>query len=277
MAVRIGCGSWADDDYVGLLYPKELPAKDRLRTYATWFDRVEVNASAYRTPLRSTVAEWAKQTPPHFIFDIKLHRVFSADPQKSGQSDFVGKFVSAFEPLIKANKLGAFLLTLAPSFTPTAHRLDEIDVLAEKLKPHALAVELRNRSWVEAETLESTLAHFRSRNWVWVALDFPNLKSPKLLPAIDEVTNPNLAYLRLHGRNPNYLKGKSAAERHEHDYTEKELEEIATRIRSLAGRAANVHVSANNHAKTYAPKAALTLRRLLNQPLPAFPAQNRPA
>ena len=263
MAIRVGCGSWADDDYVGLLYPKELPRKDRLRTYATWFDRVEVNASAYRTPLRSTVAEWATQTPSHFIFDIKLHRVFSADPQNSGQSDFVGKFVSAFEPLIEANKLGAFLLTLAPSFTPKAHRLDDIDVLAEKLQPHTLAVELRNRAWVEAGQLESTLTHFRSRNLVWVALDLPNLKSPKLLPAIDEVTNPHLAYLRLHGRNPHYLEAKSAAERHEHDYTATELEEIAARIRSLATRAENVHVSVNNHAKDFAPKAAIALRRLL--------------
>ncbi|HTO04803.1 MAG TPA: DUF72 domain-containing protein [Opitutus sp.] len=271
MAIRIGCGSWADEDYVGLLYPKELPAKERLRAYATWFERVEVNASAYRTPLRSTVADWARQTPPNFIFDIKLHRVFSADPHTSGQTDFVGKFVSAFEPLIAANKLGAFLLTLAPSFTPKAHRLEEIDVLAEKLQPHTLAVELRNRAWVEAGQLESTLDHFRSRKLVWVALDFPHLPSAKLIPPIDEVTNPNLAYLRLHGRNPNYLKAKSAAERHEHDYTATELEEIAARIRSLAGRAENVHVSANNHASTYAPKAALALRQLLDQPVAAMP------
>jgi uncharacterized protein YecE (DUF72 family) len=265
MAVRIGCGSWADAEYVGLLYPTGSPAKDRLRIYATWFDRVEVNASAYRTPLRTTVAEWDAQTPPHFIFDIKLHRAFSEDPQKAAQTDFVDRFVGAFEPLITAKKLGSFLLTLAPSFTPEKHRLEEIDRLAERLQPHRLAVELRHRAWVEGDALNTTLEHFRSRKLVWVALDFPPLKSAKLLPPIDEVTNPDLAYLRLHGRNPNYLKGKTAAERHEHDYTPVELEEVAARIRSLAERARNVHVSVNNHAKDFAPKAAIALRKLLGQ------------
>jgi uncharacterized protein YecE (DUF72 family) len=72
----------------------------------------------------------------------------------------------------------------------------------------------------------------------------------------------------LHGRNPNYLKGKSAAERHEHDYTALELKEIAVRIRSLEERARDVHVSVNNHAKDFAPKAALALRRLLGQSVP---------
>ena len=121
MAIRIGCGSWADDEYVGLLYPQGLPSKQRLQTYATWFDRVEVNASAYRTPQRTTVEEWNAQTPPEFIFDAKLHRVFSADPQKSAQTDFLPKFVGAFEPLILARKLGAFLLTLEPSFTSVSY------------------------------------------------------------------------------------------------------------------------------------------------------------
>ena len=271
MAVRIGCGSWADAEYVGVLYPKELPAKERLRTYATWFDRVEVNATAYRTPLRTTVAEWVEQTPTGFLFDVKLHRVFAANPQSSAQSDFVAKFMGALEPLIAARKLGALLLTLEPSFTPKNHQLSEIDLLAEKLQPHLLAVELRNRGWVEPDALPSTLEYFQQRNLVWVAVDMPPLKSPKLLPAIDEVTNRNLAYLRLHGRNPNYLKAKSAAERHEHAYTSSELEEIVARIQSLASRAKEVHVSVNTHFADFAPKAALALRQLLGQVVPSRP------
>ena len=269
MAIRIGCGSWADDEYVGLLYPQGVPPKSRLRTYATWFDRVEINASAYRTPLRTTVDEWNTQTPPGFIFDAKLHRVFSADPRKSAQTDFLPKFVGAFEPLIAANKFGAFLLLLEPSFTPGNRKLEEIDLLAEKIQPHRMAVELRHRAWVEGDALKTTLEYFRSRKLVWVAVDVPPLKSPKLLPPIDEVTLPDLAYLRLHGRNPNYLKVKTTAERHEHDYTPEELGEIATRIRTLEASAKDVHVSVNNHANDFAPKAAIALRKLLGQSVPS--------
>jgi uncharacterized protein YecE (DUF72 family) len=79
------------------------------------------------------------------------------------------------------------------------------------------------------------------------------------------VTHPHLAYLRLHGRNPDYLQAANAAEKHHYDYTTAELEEIVTRIKTLAQRARDVHVSVNNHAENFAPKAALALRRLLGQ------------
>lgn len=268
MAVRIGCGSWTDSDYVGLLYPKGLPAKERLRTYAGWFERVEVNSTYYATPPRVTVASWVEQTPPGFLFDVKLLRALSENPQSAAESQLMDKFLGAMQPLIEAKKLGAFLLTLAPSFGPDRHQLAEIDVLAGKLQPLPLAVELRHRGWVDGDALATTLEYFRRRELAWVALDLPPLKSNALLPPIDEVTNPLLSYMRLHGRNPNYLRSKSAAERHEHDYTAIELEEIAARIRSLASRAKDVHVSFNNHFATFAPKAALAFRRLLGQSVP---------
>ena len=279
MAIRIGCGSWADDAYVGLLYPDGAPKDVRLGGYAHWFERVEVNASSYRTPSRDTLAAWADETPPGFLFDLKLHRAFSDGPQKAAHGPLIDRLLHAVQPLIAAKKLGAFLLTLSPRFGPDRHQLDELDLVAEKLTPHApLAVELRDRAWVDGKARTATLDYFRRRQLVWVALDLPRLEAPQLLPAIDEVTHPRLTYMRLHGRNPNYLKAKSAAERHHHDYTARELQEIATRIQTLATRAGDVHVSVNSHAAAFAPQAALALRRLLGQsvPPPLCPERLRP-
>lgn len=270
MAIRIGCGSWADPEYVGLLYPKGLPPEKRLCTYARWFDRIEVNSSYYATPRRTTVAAWAKDTPSGFLFDVKLHRAFSQSPSRAAEGDLLKRLLDALQPLFAAKKFGAFLLTLAPTFGPDHHRLEELDLLAAKLKPHLLAVELRHRGWVDGDALAETLAYFRRRKLVWVALDLPRLKSPALLPAIDEVTNPRLAYLRLHGRNRHYLKAKSAAERHEYIYTARDVKDIASRIQTLVAHARNVHVSVNNHAQDFAPRAALALRKLLGQPVPSI-------
>ena len=82
MGIRIGCGSWGDDEYVGLLFPKSLPTGERLTGYACWFDHVEINSSYYRTPRADATAKWVKQTPKSFLFDIKLHRAFSRNPAK---------------------------------------------------------------------------------------------------------------------------------------------------------------------------------------------------
>ena len=264
--ISVGIGSWADAEYTGLLYPKGLPADDRLKIYSTHFDHVEVNSSAYRTPKRNVVAEWVSQTPDGFIFDVKLHRRFSDAPAEAAQKgDFVSYWLENMQPLIEARKLGAFLLVLPPRFGPKRNRLEEIDSLAGKLAPHPVAVELRHRGWVEGEERDRTLTFFRERKLVWVAVDMPEIEGSTIMPRVDEVTNPQLAYLRLHGRNPDWPKLKTAEDRHTYDYRPEELEEIAGRVRALARQARAIHVVANNHAQDFAPKAALGLRRLLRR------------
>jgi uncharacterized protein YecE (DUF72 family) len=262
--VRVGLGSWADKEYVDLLYPKGLPAKGRLNKYATWFDHVEVNSSYYRTPQRPGVEGWVQETPPDFSFDVKLHRAFSEDPDATArEGGLVARLLEGTQPLVDANKLGAFLLLLPASFGPKRRRLEELDTLVEKLAGHLLAVELRNRGWIDDDRREQTFDYFRTRKLVWVAVDMPRIEGSAIMPPIDEVTNPKLAYLRLHGRNQEWPKLKTAEARHTYEYPENELQEIAGRVRALAEKADEVHVFANNHAQDFAPKAALGLKRLL--------------
>ncbi|MGH8017623.1 MAG: DUF72 domain-containing protein [Opitutaceae bacterium] len=264
--ISVGCGSWADKEYVGILYPPDLPAKDRLKTYATWFDHVEVNSTYYASPRASVVEGWVKQTPAAFTFDIKLHRAFSQNPRKAAaEGGLVEALLEGVQPLADAQKLGAFLLVLAPYFSPKRNRLEELDALIEKLRPYVLAVELRHSDWVNGKTRDSTLEFFRDCGLSWVAVDMPDVEGSTIMPAVDEVTNPKLAYMRLHGRNKHWLEAASAAERHIYAYNEKELAELSARAQRLAGEAECVRVVANNHAQDFAPKTALALKDLLGQ------------
>jgi uncharacterized protein YecE (DUF72 family) len=264
MAIHIACGSWADAEYVDILYPKGLPAKERLSGYARHFDAVEVNSSYYATPRRETAMQWVKQTPKNFVFNIKLHRAFSQSPRKTAEEGrLLELLLEGIDPLLQAQKLGAFLLVLPPSFGPSNHGLAELDILAEKLVPHALAVELRDSDWVQGAERARTLDYFRERKLTWVAVDMPRIKGSTIMPPVDEVTAPRLAYIRLHGRNKGWLDAQSAAERHQHAYSTRELSDLARRVRSLADKAETVQVVANNHAEDFAPKAALALKQLL--------------
>jgi uncharacterized protein YecE (DUF72 family) len=265
MSISVGIGSWADPEYTGILYPPKTAADERLKVYATIFDHVEVNSSYYATPRQEVVAGWDRSTPRGFIFHIKLHRAFSQSPQKTAQkSDLLERLLHSVQPLIQAKKLGVFLLVLQPTFSPERHSLDELDPLAKKLAPHPLAVELRHSDWVKGNARADTIDFFRQRKLVWVAVDMPRIAHATLMPSVDEVTRPDLAYARLHGRNKQWLTVKSAAERHHYDYSARELTDLATRVRDLATRADNVYVVANNHAEDFAPKAAIALKRRLS-------------
>ena len=262
--ISVAIGSWSDAEYVGVIFPSGVKPEERLGIYATHFNHVEVNASFHMIPPRDRVEGWVKQTPPDFVFDLKLHRAFSAPESAARDAALMSRVLRSAEPLIESGKLGTFFLVLTPTFSPGGKsRLEELDALVEKLRPHLLAVELRHNGWLAGEQRERTLEFFRTRGIVWIAVDMPRIKGSSIMPPVDEVTNPRLAYLRLHGRREDWPKLKTTEERHSYEYQAAEIDEIAARVQALAEKAETVHVVANNHAQDFAPKAALALQRKL--------------
>lgn len=262
--ISVGIGSWTDAEYKNVLYPKGLPDNQRLATYATFFDHVELNSSFHRLPPLAFVQNWVTQTPADFLFDFKLPKEFAQDPENTARAgSYVPQLLRSAGPLIEAKKLGTFFLVLAPSFGPKKHRLEELLPLIEKLQPYPLAVELRHNGWVAGEQRERTLEFFRAHQLVWIAVDMPRIDGATLMPPVDEVTNPRLAYLRLHGRRSDWPDLKTQEEKHTYAYPPAELAEIAERVKNLAAKAEAVRVVANNHAQDFAPRTALALQRLL--------------
>jgi uncharacterized protein YecE (DUF72 family) len=172
-------------------------------------------------------------------------------------------FVEELAPLIEANKLGALLLQLSPSFRPRDHQLDELEGLIGLLRERGLAIELRNRDWMTGTTREETIAWFRKQKIPLVMVDAPEGEHFTIMPRFDVITSPKLAYLRLHGRDEHaYTTGKTVAARFDYDYQDSELEEIAERVETLAEQIQQVHVVFNNNRSRYAPKAAERLRQI---------------
>jgi uncharacterized protein YecE (DUF72 family) len=267
-----------------------MAARDRLGWYAERFEYVEVNSSFYAIPAQKTVARWAEITPNEFVFDVKLHRLLSrhsagADSllpelRPRAQTDERGRVIltpelqdllveatlDAIAPLAEAGKLGPFLLQLSPSFSPRKHELSELESLAERLREPGLAIELRNRNWVEGDQLEATLDWYENNGVSFVCVDSPPGDNFQILPPIDAVTRRDVAYLRMHGRNTEgYLKGKSVAERFGWVYSEDELRELVGRAQNLAEDAGQVHVAFNNNRSSDAPDSARRFRELIGQ------------
>jgi uncharacterized protein YecE (DUF72 family) len=178
----------------------------------------------------------------------------------------VARTLEAVGPLEQAGKFGAFLLQLTPSFSPRRHELDELSGLIEALGDRPLAIEFRHRGWVEGDRLEKTLDWLTEHRAAFVAVDAPKAAEIPIMPDVDAVTRPDLAYIRLHGRNAEgYLKGKSVAERFGWDYSDDELREVAERARGMAEEAEFVHVMFNNNRGADAPTSARKFRMLMGQ------------
>ena len=297
-AIRVGTASWSEPEFVKSgWYPKGLPAGHRLPYYAQFFDYVELNSSFYAIPAPTMCERWVKETPEGFLFDVKCHRLLSRHATKADalpkdiqgqveltdrenviltpalEEEVAGRFLEALAPLEKAGQLGALLLQLTPGFAPRTADLTALEPLLRQLKGRGkdsrhVVLELRHHDWLNERHRENTAAFLREQGVTLASTDGPpaDAKHFTIMPAVDVVTDPRLAYLRLHGRDPQaYLTGKTVAERFHYDYSDDELGEVADRAHRLAAEADEVHVVFNNNARDYAPKAAERLRRKLGQ------------
>lgn len=284
--ILVGTSSWADQGFVEHWYPEGMKARERLGYYAERFEAVELNSSFYAVPARPNVERWAEQTPDGFTFDVKLHRLLSRHATKpdalppdmrgeielndrgnviatpEAQAELTGRIAAAVEPVEEAGKLGAFLLQLTPGFDPRKHEMSELDPVFEALGDRPVAVEFRHIGWMEGEREDRTLAELHERGAAYVCVDAPRERHVPIMPSIDAVTTPRLAYMRCHGRDAErYMKGRTVAERFDYDYSDKELREIGERAQELAEDAEQVHVMFNNNARDLAPKAAYRMRK----------------
>src|SRR5215212_301175 len=75
--IHIGLSGYSYKPWQGAerFYPPELTQSAFLEYYATRYDTVELDGLWYRLPALSAVTKWIAQTPDHFVFSAKAHRM----------------------------------------------------------------------------------------------------------------------------------------------------------------------------------------------------------
>jgi uncharacterized protein YecE (DUF72 family) len=293
--VFIGTTSWTDKTLIasGLFYPRDAKtAEARLRYYANQFPIVEVDSSYYAMPAERNSVLWVERTPAAFTFDIKAFRLFTQhqtplsalpadvrvalgkiDKANVYYRDFADelidemweRFRTAIGPLARAGKLGVVVFQFPPWFVYRRSNIDHILQCAQRLDGYQIAVEFRNISWLGDKHREDVLAFEKENGLAHVVVDEPQGFSSSI-PAVWEVTCPEVVAVRLHGRNRATWekKGLTAAERFNYLYSEGELRGFAGPVRKLAARARRVHVLFNNCYRNNAQRNALELQRLIS-------------
>jgi uncharacterized protein YecE (DUF72 family) len=235
--VRIGCSGWSYQHWKGRFYPGRAPESGWLGLYAEMFDTVEVNATFYRLPLRSTVAGWAARTPRTFLFAVKASRYLTHVKRLRDLPAGLARLEERIAPLREADKLGPVLWQLPASFRRDDVRLAE--TLA-RLPDGRHAFEFRHPSWFD----DDVYALLREHRAALVVADRDGL------PEAPWVDTAGWWYVRLHhgraGRRGNYSPA--------------ELERWAERLR---GRSGDAYVYFNNDWEGFAPQNAATLRSLV--------------
>jgi uncharacterized protein YecE (DUF72 family) len=237
-SIRIGCSGWNYAHWRnGVFYPLRLAQRRWLDFYAERFDTVEVNATFYRLPRRSTVANWVEQAPPGFLFTVKASRYLTHIKRLNDVGPGLERFYACIEPLLESPKLGPILWQLPPNFQRDDDRLAA--ALERLPRGHRHCFEFRHESWF----VEETYAVLRQHGVALVIGDRPEVHSFQTHELTADWT-----FVRFH-RGSRGRRG---------NYSDTELDEWAARFADWSKRI-DVYAYFNNDWEGFAPANALAL------------------
>lgn len=272
--LRIGTSSFSEADWVGPFYPAGTRPADYLKYYATRFNTVEIDASYYAVPRRSSVETWGKKTPADFLISAKFPRRIvhgGEGPRPDPQTVFVpdrtygdrDRFLEAMSSL--GFRIGPLVLQF-PYFSkevfPSALLFfDRLDRFLETLPSgFRYVVEIRNRA-----RLKPALGELLRRHRTALAL-IDRVWMPhgdEVIRMFDPVTT-GFMYVRLLGDRREIEAVTDRWNQIIIDRTE-QLLRWATMIRQFPDNGLETTVYANNHYAGYAPETAGLLRTMIDE------------
>jgi uncharacterized protein YecE (DUF72 family) len=269
---RWGTSSWSEASWVGPFYPPGTAPADFLRAYATRFDTVEADVTYYRVPAARMVAGWAGKLPDGFRLAAKFPRSVvhcgegaRPDPARLLVPEHVGGEAELFLERMAGlgAKCGPLVLQFPYfnklAFTSRAPFLERLADFLSGLPAHfRYAVELRNRTWIDAELL----ALLSSRRVALVWVDLAYMPHPSLLGTCAELLTTDFAYVRLIGDRKDLEARTQTFDRIVVDQAPR-LERWARWLRESPGDVPEAYVYANNHYAGHAPATIRELARLV--------------
>lgn len=277
LTIQIGVTGWGDHDK---LYPDAKARQQKLKTYATHFDVVEVDSSFYAIQSVSNYTKWAEETPDHFSFIIKAHQDMTGQSRKkmtrAEASSLFEHFLASIQPIIEANKLAAVLFQFPPWFQVEKTSIDRLRFIRELTKGLPVAIEFRNQSWYAEEYRDKTLHLLRELEFIHTVCDEPQAGSGSV-PAIPEATNDHLTLVRFHGRNVHGWNQNGRDDwrkvRFLYRYNSTELKEWRDTALELEHSSTRVILLFNNNSGGDASDNAKEMMQLLGQKLPDPPPE----
>jgi uncharacterized protein YecE (DUF72 family) len=285
-SIAVGTASWTDKTLLASgWYPAsaDTPEK-RLAYYARQFPVVEVDSTYYGPPAEQTTRLWAQRTPDGFTFNIKAFSLLTGHPTKvsaiykdlrpetdkknvypgdvppAAYEEIWSRFLSALDPLAEAGKLGAVLFQFPPWFGIRRSNKDFMLEVAARCKPHRPVFELRNATWFDGDNRDETLEFLAKHKLPFVCVDMPQGHKSSVPPIVTATAG--LAVVRFHGHSDKWTS-KDIHEKFGYEYSRKELESWAPKLRALADEAEQTQIFMNNCYSDYAQRNASTLIDLL--------------
>ena len=262
--IRLGTSGFTADGWPGSFYPEAVNPPDYLRYYATKFDTVEINSTFYGLPKVETINNWARNTPPGFVFSLTVPAAITHEKILLNCHEEFERFIDV--AYILGEKLGPILLQFPhfnqSVFSSSAQFISRLDAFLNKL-PRGLcklAIEIRNKHWLTPWVADQ----LRGYNVALVLQDQSWMPRPEvLLEKFDPITS-DFAFIRWEGDHTDMQKHTRVWNRTIFART-MELGKWANFCRKIQRRGIRQYFYANNRYAGYAPATVDLFRSLCHE------------
>jgi uncharacterized protein YecE (DUF72 family) len=250
----VGTVSWSKQDWVGSFYPANLKPPQFLEAYTRAFRTVEIDATFYSIPQRSTVSGWRDRTPDGFVFAAKIPRVITHQKTLSNCQKELSSFLKTME--ILGDKLGPLLLQF-PYFNKNAFASrEQFDKLLRPFldslpKEFRFSVEIRNKNWISwdfLELLRERFVGFTLLAQAWM----PRIDT--LAKALDLVTG-DFCYVRFMGDRKELESQNQRFDKLLDDKTD-EMQVWADELKKIVAKGTKTYAFFSNYYAGYGPGSA---------------------
>lgn len=253
--IHVGTSGYGYHEWSPSFYPAELCYQDYLPCYARHLSACELTSTFFEMPSSSAMARLGERVPASFRFTAKLFRRLTHERETDLR--VAASFAEGLRPLSESGKLGAVLAQFPFSFVNHPYTRAYLCRLRAALEL-PLVVEVRNESWLNAETLDFL------RGWgIGLAvIDAPESACPvrPLAMATSEI-----GYVRFHGRNASSWWVPHDRRRYRYRYRHRELVSWLPRIREIDRHTKDTFVFFNNYQCAHAVTNALAMRKLVDR------------
>lgn len=235
-----------------------MKSTDYLSFYAENFDTVEIDSTFYACPRARTVSNWARNTPPGFLFSVKVPQIITHEKALVGCDAELAEFCEVMSVL--GDKLAVMVLQF-PFFD--RGRIADRHAFTDRLLPflkklpagYNFAIEIRNKKWLDAEFAEV----LRHHGVALVLQDLSVMALPDELP-FDPITA-DFTYIRWLGDRKGIEQITSKWDKVVEDKTAR-LSGWVQYCRQVQKRGVKQYVYANNHYEGFGPGTIEKFRNL---------------
>ncbi|MDW0171319.1 MAG: DUF72 domain-containing protein [Nitrososphaeraceae archaeon] len=263
MQLLIGCSGWSYSDsferggWIKVFYPDAQTKK--LPYYAQFFNTAEMDSTFYEKfymyMTKDTFTAMNRATPADFQFSVKVPETVTHDNRldvNKGAMALLNEFLEKISPLKYANKLGAVLIQLPPSFTVKEFQNTE-EFLDRLPSGYDYAVEFRHPSW----NTEGPWELLKQYNIAAVLTDSP--EPDKLQFLSEPIVTANHSFIRWHGRQ--------VKPRYNYLYSRDELKPWVDKVKQISLETPVVRGYFNNHYGARAVVNAIEFKEMLGTAL----------